>query len=365
MYYLGVEVRKMEEKIKIYIPESVNNILLKDMERFEIFKKDGSLNKNEFYNTLIVNYYEQFQQLQSDFFNHIKRTIRNGTDANELEINDMASAILQYVDVRTYQLDNQKLDVTVSMKPTKKSAETIDFIENYYLDNSTLSSYFRNMFASYVLFPQDKRERIIFRKTFESIEEAIANDRRIYFTTINSSKPHIVSPYALANSKEELFNYLICDNNGLPFSYRVSRMLKVVVLNEPRTFADGNTEVFKLMEKHGPQFSYQSRDSFEEIKVYLTERGKHMYRSMYVHRPQYSRIEGDCYYFECSLAQAFNYFSRFGCNALVTAPESLKADLHKYYAIANKAYKRLNSKDIEVPESEDDDTRTEEEGQIG
>ena len=44
----------MEEKIKIYIPESVNNILLKDMERFEFFKKDSSLNKNEFYNTLFV-----------------------------------------------------------------------------------------------------------------------------------------------------------------------------------------------------------------------------------------------------------------------------------------------------------------------
>ena len=29
----------MEEKIKIYIPESVNNILLKDMERFEFLKR--------------------------------------------------------------------------------------------------------------------------------------------------------------------------------------------------------------------------------------------------------------------------------------------------------------------------------------
>ena len=63
----------MEEKIKIYIPESINNILLKDMERFEFFKKDGSFNKNEFYNTLIMNYYEQYQNQQSDLFNHIKK----------------------------------------------------------------------------------------------------------------------------------------------------------------------------------------------------------------------------------------------------------------------------------------------------
>ena len=345
MYYIGVEDRKMEEKIKIYIPESVNNILLKDMERFEIFKKDGSLNKNEFYNTLIVNYYEQFQQLQSDFYNHIKHTIRDNTDIAEYMVNDMAASILQYVDVRTYQLDNQKLDVTISMKPTKKSSETIDFIQDYYLDNSTLSSYFRNMFASYVLFPQDKRERIIFRKNFDAIEEAIRNDRKIYFSTSKSEKPHIVSPYSIANSKEELFNYLICENNSIPYSYRISRLLKVVVLNEPRSFREENIDIFRKMEKHGPQFSYQIKDTVKEINVYLSERGKQMYRSMYVHRPQYTRTEGNYYYFECSTAQAYNYFSRFGSNALIIEPASLQADLHKYYAIANRAYNRLRNKE--------------------
>ena len=138
----------MEEKIKIYIPESVNSILSKDMERFEFFKKDGSLNRNEFYNTLIVNYYEQYEENQSAIFSHVTGSIRDRTDLKEQDISDIAADILQYVDVRTFQLDKQRFDIAISMKPTKKSSDDIQYIQDCLLGNSTLSNYFRNMFAS-------------------------------------------------------------------------------------------------------------------------------------------------------------------------------------------------------------------------
>ncbi|MBO7697824.1 MAG: hypothetical protein J6S38_02165, partial [Erysipelotrichaceae bacterium] len=120
----------MEEKIKIYIPENVNAILLKDMERFEFFKKDYSLNKNEFYNTLIINYYEQYEENQSDIFSHITETIRDRSDLKDQDVSDIAANILQYVDLRTYQLDRRRYDVSISMKPTKKSADDIEYIQN-------------------------------------------------------------------------------------------------------------------------------------------------------------------------------------------------------------------------------------------
>ncbi|MBR3005956.1 MAG: hypothetical protein IKH68_04795, partial [Erysipelotrichaceae bacterium] len=139
----------MEEKIKIYIPESVNNILLKDMELFEFFKKDGSLNRNEFYNTLIVNYYEQYEENQSAIFSHIKDSIAERSSIKEQDVSDIAADILQYVDIRTFQLDRQKFDVSISIKPTRRSSDDIGYIQNCLLGNSTLSNYFRNMFASY------------------------------------------------------------------------------------------------------------------------------------------------------------------------------------------------------------------------
>ena len=335
----------MEEKIKIYIPETVNNILLKDMERFEFYKKDGGFNKNEFYNTLIVNYYKQYQENQSSLFEHIKKTINSEIDSSDFVVNDIANKILEYVDLKTNKLDEQKSEITLSIKPTKKSSDVFDFIQNYCIGNSTLSSYFRNLLASYTLQPQDKRERIIFKHNFELIEEAIKTNRKIYFTTTNKDAPHVASPYTIANSKEELFNYLLADYNEFPYSFRVGRLRNIVILNEQRQLLDRNIPIFEKMIEYGPQFAYEIKNPADEIQVSLSERGKAMYQSMYLHRPRYSKIEGDVYYFNCSRQQAYQYFSRFGHNAIVIKPKSLLGDLQKFYAMANKVYKKFYYED--------------------
>lgn len=335
----------MEEKIKIYIPESVNSILLKDMERFEFFKKDGSLNRNEFYNTLIVNYYEQYEENQSTVFSHIRDSIAARSDIKEQDIGDIAADILKYIEIRAYRLDREKYDTSISIKPTRKSSDDIDYIENCLLGNSTLSNYFRNMFASYSLLPQDKRETIIFRQNFELIRKAIEEDRKIYFTTQKSGVAHTVSPYAIANSKEELFNYLLCRFNDMPYSFRISRIRQIKILNEQRDIDEESIAVFEKMARFGPQFSYEYKKPHSLIRVQLNERGVKMFRSVYLHRPSPLSIEDDVYVFDCSKMQAFNYFSRFGANALVLEPEELRQDLYRFYNRANRRYYRPKDTD--------------------
>lgn len=334
----------MEEKNKIYIPKSVNSIFLKDMERFEIFKKDGSLNKNEFYNTLIMNYYQSYQESQSRLFDDIKETVIAKAGCSISLANDIASDILLSFDERTFHLDDQKLDVTLSMKPTARSAATIDLIQDHYVKGTTLSAYFRNMFASYSLLPQDKRERIIFKQNFDLVEEAIAQGKRIYFTTTGKDTPHIASPYSICNSKEELFNYLLAQYNDLPYSFRMGRIRNVTILNEAASVSDRNIAVFKRMEKGGPQFAYDLKEHPDEIIVRLSERGQKMYRSMYLHRPAYTKIDGDLYHFDCSLQQAYQYFSRFGRNAMVMSPKELAGDLHRFHAMAAREYRKIYGK---------------------
>ena len=331
----------MEEKIKIYIPKSVNAILLKDMENFEFFKKDGSLNRNEFYNTLILNYYEQYEKGQGEIFSHIQEVIRDSSSLKDSIINDIAANILQYIDVRNYDLSEQKYDIAIAVKPTRKTASDIEYIQNYLLADSTLSNYFRNMFASYALLPQDRREAILFKDTFEKIKEAIETDRKIYFTTKKNDNPHIVSPYRISNSKEELFNYLICQYKYYPYSFRVCRIRQVKILNEGRELEEGMKEIFDKMILYGPQFAYQVRKPAETIKVQLTDRGREMFKSMYLHRPQPSSVDGDIYSFDCSRTQAFQYFCKFGSNALVLEPKDLQADLHRFHAVASKRYYKL------------------------
>ena len=340
MYYINEEAIKMEEKIKIYIPKDVNNILLKDMERFEFFKKDGTLNRNEFYNTLIINYYEQYQEKKSVLFSQINESIRAHSSLNEQKISDIAADILQCIDLRTYQSEKQKYDISLSIKPTRRSSEDINYIQNCLLDNSTLSNYFRNMFSSYTLLPQDKRETIIFKQNFDLINEALKNKTKLYFTTQKSTIPHIVSPYKIANSKEELFNYLLCEYNDLPYSFRMSRIRQVKVLNEAAEIKEEYVSVFEDMAKYGPQYSYEIHKPQVQIKVKLNKYGQKQYKSIYLHRPQYTKIENDIYYFDCSRSQAFQYFTRFGANAQILEPEDLREDLHKFFSNAERLYRK-------------------------
>lgn len=45
------------DKIKIYLPEKIAEIIEKDTEAFEFFKRDGmSLNKNALLTALVLNY---------------------------------------------------------------------------------------------------------------------------------------------------------------------------------------------------------------------------------------------------------------------------------------------------------------------
>ena len=327
----------MEEKIKIYLPENIYSILLKDMELFEFFKKDHSLNKNEFYNTLIMNYYDNYNKNTSDTYEYIKKVLDN-LNIDQIDSSDATYQIVNFIQKQSLNLNNKKLDVTISIKPTKQSSSTIDYIQNFLLNGSTLSNWFRNLFTSYTMLPQDKRERIIFKQNFEKIEEALEKNRKIYFVNANNKTiKHIMSPYAISSSKEELFNYLIGEEYDKPYSYRITRIKNITILNEECSFDDNLITLFNKMIQRGPQFAY-SIDQKEDIIVRINERGKMMYDKIYLHRPIYTKIENDLYYFDCSYAQAYQYFIRLGKNAVVISPKSLRDDIESYYQTSRKAY---------------------------
>lgn len=335
----------MEEKIKIYISKDINAILLKDMELFEFYKKDRTLNKNDFINTLIINYYETYQNNSSVMYERIKTTLSKRVDEDEFEIADIAYELLQYIETNTFKLENVKLDALISLKPTKKSSQIITYIQQCLLQGTTMSNYFRNMFASYVLLPQDKREQIIFKDKLDVINEAIASNRKVYFTTTKNSEKHIASPYAVANSKEELFNYLVAEYKNKPYSFRLCRLSKVIILNEQRTFHEENLTIMKKMTEQNPQFAIGYE---REYVVRLTEKGQEMFTKVYLHRPKPIRIEDDLYYFDCSRNQIYQYFFRFGKHAHVVHPRTLAAEMQHDYYEAAMSYQEHAKKKVKV-----------------
>ena len=336
----------MEEKIKIYLPQNVYQILKKDMELFEFFKKDHTLNKNDFLNKLIVNYYESFAENSSKTYDYIK-DVFDSLGITEIDGNNATIDIMDFIAKRNFDKEGQKKDVVISMKPTKLSSRAFEYIENFLLKGYSLSGWLRNLLTSYVTLSQDKREQIIFKENFDLIAEALKKNRMIFFSMNSENKVrHIVSPYIIATSKEELFNYLLAQESGNPYSFRISRIQNITIMNKECNLKNEVINVFEKMKQFGPQFSY-ALDENKPIKVRLTERGKMMYEKMYLHRPSYSLIEGDIYTFECSVNQAIQYFQRFGKHAVIIEPAEVRNTFEAYYKMAYDAYHKesmLNKK---------------------
>lgn len=329
----------MEDKIKVYISSKINNILVKDMELFEFFKRDGSLNRNDFLNCLIVSYHEKFKEDNLNLFNLIKKQLKL-SNFDSAYLDDTAYSILSTVEKRRLMLEDKKNDIVISMKPNKNSKYTFDYIENCLLNGNTLSGWIRSLLASYSQQPQDVRERIIFKDKFEIIEKAIDQKKKVFFTLHNKDIKFVVSPFKISSSKEELFNYLLAEYEDESRSFRISRINSLTILNEPAKFNDTVLKNFEKMLKNGPQFAYGPNES-EEIAVRFTQTGKAMYSRIYLHRPSFIRCEDDVYYFDCSINQARQYFSRFGKNAIVLKPQGLKDGIETFYNQARKAYKGL------------------------
>ena len=65
------------DKIKIYVSARIAEILDKDAEAFEFFKKDGkTVNKNAFLSRLIVHYSDEFHGGQSRLLERVKTTVQ-------------------------------------------------------------------------------------------------------------------------------------------------------------------------------------------------------------------------------------------------------------------------------------------------
>lgn len=330
----------MLEKIKINVTAHTATIIDKDIESFEFYKTDGrSFNKNSFITKLIVNYHNTFKEKELAMFEQLKKTISSAVTTSESTVNTLTYDIISQFYKSKISPNKEKLNHSISIKPTKETAPIIEYIEQYMLSGSTLSEYFRKMFYSYASLPQDEREKIIFKPQYTALKEAIKSKRSVYITFNNAESRNCeVMPYAITCAKEELHCYLI-GSARLPMTFRLSRITTVTLLNTSKDFSPYELKVFAKMLTYGAQFNYFD-DDFEPVKVELTERGEKLYKKILIHRPVATKVEGNIYHFECSHFQIVHYFVRFGKEALVLSPDSVINSIIRFHREATRRYYR-------------------------
>lgn len=326
----------MIEKYKIYLSEDTKTRLINDAELFEFFRNDGSVNLNGFLKELIVNYFEQYRQDNEELLNSVLGEL---SSVKALKAKD-ASVLAEKI-IRTYINNKENASgksTVITLTVSGESYNIVRIIENNLLKDNSLSGYIKDMFLSYLSIPRNRREEIIFRQTCEALNRAIAESKVISFTSTNSNNQIAVTaePYLIATSKEEQFSYLLCHghHSDKDHTFRISRLRNVFVTSD--TFVRSRKTAERLT-RIGMRSPHSAAPDIHAV-VLMSERGKQMYKMIVKNRPSVSLIEDGKYHFDWPEMQLEDYFRRFGKEAVVLRPKSLRTKLQKYYSDALEAY---------------------------
>ena len=328
----------MTEKYKIYLSENTRSRLINDAELFDFTKKDETVNLNAFLKTLIVNYFDRYRKDSEELLSNIKQDLASVTPISDQDAVILADRIINTY-IKTDNLPKSK-NSALTLTVSGSSYGILKIIENNMLRETSLSQYLKDMFHSYLAIPRSERETIIFKDTYEDITRALEKHKVLSFTTTTSGdeQVYLVEPYVIAPSKEEQCNYLLCKDRASrkPRTFRISRLRSVFVTTD--TFpVDPDTQK-ELREK-----AIRSPHSVSipiRAVVRLNKYGVKKFKVITKNRPLVSKIEGDLYYFDWPELQLEEYFKRFGKDAIVIEPASLKERIKKFYYYGLREYSK-------------------------
>lgn len=325
----------MEEKIKISIPSSTYQILIKDAQLFDFCKSENQINRNLFINTLINNYYEEFSNDENTFHDDLKKLLVN-IDYKSKE--DLFDNIISLLNKKSQLKIKADKTVSLSFKPIKISKNAIEYINNVLINNESISSYYRRLLNSYIHKPLNERELIIFKDTYALLMKSIKSDVKVCLFLKNGNIIKNISVYAVCSSSDELYNYILgIDENNKLYTIKLYKINNVTLTPHRRIIVDKVRKIFDRQIKCGVQYPIYFDDD-AEIIVKLTDKGKDLLKKIYLYRPNILKIQGDLYFFNCSYAQITHYFKRFGKEAIIISPENLTYELIGFYSKAKKQY---------------------------
>lgn len=328
----------MAEKYKIYLSDDTKSRLINDAELFEFTKKDESVNLNAFLKTLIVNYFDRYRHDSEKLMAGIMQDLTGITGISDKDAAKLADKIVStYIKNDRFQ-SRQTSAITLTVSGS--SYDIIRIIENNMLKDTSLSQYLKDMFNSYLSIPRNERESIIFKDSYEDIEKALKEHRILSFTNTSSGDEHayLVEPYVIAPSKEEQCNYLLCmdRNSKRPRTFRISRLRSVFVTTDSFPI---DPEIQKELLGKAIRSPHSVSLTVHAV-VRLNKFGVRKFKVITKNRPIVSKIEGDLYHFDWPELQLEEYFKRFGRDAIVIEPESLKEKIKKFYYYGLREYSK-------------------------
>ena len=331
------------EKIKLYLPDSLIQLIDSDCVAFDIHKPNGDINRNQFLNDLLQHYFYAYRDARQSQLDALQAVLHDAAPMPASVELSAAARCLEVISQRTVGYSG--IAKPVSLKPTKRTDPIIRYVTSDALGGASISAYLRDMLASYAALPQSERETVMFANAYETITSAIKNNRKVRFATRRTPDVvHDVNVYAVAPSRERLFTYILCEEDGRLSSYRLSRINLPISLPAERTFSASDEEKFLRMLTYGPAFAI---NTLENIRVRFTEAGLRKYQAIYTNRPDPAEVNGNEMVFQCARDQIVRYLERLGADAVIISPEDAHQQAEEYYRAAVEAYEKEGASNAE------------------
>ena len=309
------EEKEIKNKKNLYVPEDIARVLENDARYFEIFKKNGKINRNLFLSKI----------LDGLIFNNSQQ-VADITIGKELTNSNCKERKTYEWAIKETEYNKIVLSEVIKMADSK-GMDHADFI--------------RKMLFLYCKEPIYRREQIVFWDQYNRLIEVCRAKSPIAMKyKWSDAGLHYVIPYSMAVGNEEMFNYLLCVEyykaKQQTRAYRLNRIEEFRSYNMDNTIEDTVTKNLELMKKYAPQYSINDD---VDICVRLTEEGRRNLNRVYHGRPVLYETNGDIYKFKCSQDQAFIYFRKLGKDAVIVSPEKLKKRMKDFFTKAHDAYK--------------------------
>lgn len=218
--------------------------------------------------------------------------------------------------------------------------------------NGHFSRYLKAVVEEYCSLTRFQRETVFFQDFIEIVEAAIGTGKMLrveMYSPLTGKDAWDVRPYAILPDASRLYHYLIGKSvqaGGLKrdekiASIRLSRIRKLTMQSK-KTGRSGvltaaeKKEIRKKISVNSVAFLIGEE---EEVVVRLTENGRRLYESALFLRPVLHCIdEKGMFHFHCTSMQAGSYFLRFGADAEILSPESLRESFADTYRKAANLY---------------------------
>lgn len=245
------------------------------------------------------------------------------------------------------QLKNKYLSQIYRVNVENKNYLQSDECKESEIYNQKLGHYLKCIIEEYSALPYIEREQIFFKESYDKVKQAI-NEKLLLYVTASNNMHFCVYPFSLETDAMSTRLYLTSlskekdseNNQKYPASYRIPNLINIKVLKQSgKLTKEEISKLKKAISNRKVQFLLGDE---KEIHVRLTKAGIEKYNSQVYMRPAFikEKTNGNEYFFYCTERQAENYFFKFGEDAEIISPESLRLWFKDMYKSASMIYEK-------------------------